>query len=1643
MKQNNKKTGIYLWKLMLIIIYIFILCISIEGFLIVERKIKNLIVGNSNEYDSSIEIQENGKDGISETLNGDKAYVSYIEIPSNSNTESGKDIKTGTAPYDTENSQDDSDYTKTLVAGDDNTALNNIVRTFDTISYKVSVYTSMSDSTISGFKYGKVYFELLLPYSNEEAIFETDGMGSLLSQKEIEFKIITINNEQTGGKDWQVLKGSFLSTPNNNNEISIGNSYMTFDVVIRVLSMKNGEKMQPKFTFWLQDNDVFGGQEFDTAINNWYTDETNNSFLVTLNGSKCSIHQTQDGQELQEYQTCVPPEIMVTAVPRYNLQVVSGNQMWNQKLGVFDFNVGEKWAPNYGIGKVNGRLIGYGIVVQLVGKTKSHGLKGVELPDTSRPITFNLKLSSKYLHGENTIDVTEEYKPLLYSLEGNEPWGDKQEDGRIITANHYGCLDIPRNIRAPWNGIIDSCYNGGTWRGKVNEDNSVTITITDFKINLNELPWGILDSGKITYYNPNEINNYWEIQTGCIGAGEIWLVQPFYNSNEESDSYKKHILDQYGSGTFNVSIEDSNLHMYGIDGKNVEKQSVESDDIATTDCYLEKEGYITSHIFYKKYKGNQWNDSLADGCFDNGRDYASPKQKFTLAEWITHSAPEGKYVGTAFDSLIKWDSDFVEVEGCEIEERSPEFVQKDGIVRLLWAAKPDKTGWNHNGLKSDENGYDEEMINATADDLVFFESLEELQEKGYICLGLLLETRGVEDEGIQNEIGVHVHTTVKEDCIPGNVYMITHNNYVWNKSDLKELVSEYSGKDVSELDDNDYNNYVKSDKFPTRKNQNSKENALNYERDYPNACWVKTADTFEDIKGYIKTKYNEDGSIIGSGGNILGDSCLVVEYNVNNKITTAQTGINESGNKGEKKNYNLDLGERIVDFKISSEVTSKVEISGTENTRKTTLTLKATLCKGLKYIRNSSFWGGTYKEASVGQGSVENSAQIFAEVIENDDGTTDLIWKIPNISFELKDIVPLDNLYFSCEIINPDEIQNGTELFAKTEIRSTEDNIREISEINGNLSTTSIRVLKNNSAVLIKTADKPVIELGEDMGFTMSYENTASNPEKMVLVEGIPYNDENNKSKFNGNLYVHEFTAECGTSENTNIDTYKFYYTENEEYRNKKSIDLVDSTSEKNEDFKNTNIWKELGIKSKTGNKIYLDVPENFSPVLIVVIGDLNPRDKIKLHNIIRLPDAKRGDYITNYLSQNRLETSAMSGIVTRMIDGNVWLDSNRNGLQGTSEEKIQNLIVKLMKKADNGEYEYVKYNGEDIKIHTNQQIDILTGKTTNYEFAYPPIDLKNDENTINDEAKGYYRFYNLDKGTYKVVFLSNEGDSTKIDLSNFNVSPKDVGTDDFIDSDGLGYNFENNVIVDDINNKLNYAEITDINLEKVENLTDMYFSNRHNDLGLYRIVDFEFYKVDKDNLDNYLSGARFNLYKLTCTDKGHNHDELISKDKTDCWNLIRHDIESKSLFSRSTGRVVIEDILLNQEYRLIEIKAPIGRILPKTQWKIIIRSDNELEIGKEKILIEAIGDNFIFKYQENGTSNVGVIQNEYLSLSENTFKLTNELLILPITGGIGIEKITTIGISICIISILIKGNTKKVNVNGLRKPKRRKRKAH
>ena len=46
-------------------------------------------------------------------------------------------------------------------------------------------------------------------------------------------------------------------------------------------------------------------------------------------------------------------------------------------------------------------------------------------------------------------------------------------------------------------------------------------------------------------------------------------------------------------------------------------------------------------------------------------------------------------------------------------------------------------GWEHSGLGPDEAGYDRAMIQATADDLVFFTSLDDLRSRGFRCVAIL------------------------------------------------------------------------------------------------------------------------------------------------------------------------------------------------------------------------------------------------------------------------------------------------------------------------------------------------------------------------------------------------------------------------------------------------------------------------------------------------------------------------------------------------------------------------------------------------------------------------------------------------------------------------------------------------------------------------------------------------------------------------------------------------------------------------------------------------------------------------------------------------------------------------------------------
>lgn len=102
-------------------------------------------------------------------------------------------------------------------------------------------------------------------------------------------------------------------------------------------------------------------------------------------------------------------------------------------------------------------------------------------------------------------------------------------------------------------------------------------------------------------------------------------------------------------------------------------------------------------------------------------------------------------------------------------------------------------------------------------------------------------------------------------------------------------------------------------------------------------------------------------------------------------------------------------------------------------------------------------------------------------------------------------------------------------------------------------------------------------------------------------------------------------------------------------------------------------------------------------------------------------------------------------------------------------------------------------------------------------------------------------------------------------------------------------------------------------------------------------VTEFRFTKVKAEDPQVGLEGAVFNLYQLVCTGESHGHSVLVDTEHPGaCWNLIDTQISAPEVIF--TG-------LLPGEYRLVETKAPDGRVVPAGQWRVIISTSQEITI--------------------------------------------------------------------------------------------------
>ncbi len=1337
---------------------------------------------------------------IGEKLDGDYAYISELKIITEKDQNGNPRTGTGSVPFD------DNDN-----PGNDSSADNDIVRSFDILYYTLLVQNAVRDkSPYKFYKEGTLHFEFVLPASRDQAMFDVDKIAWLKSKPEAQY---TITEGTYGGKPAQFLRGSFLWKPSEGNATAIGESFIELDVHLRVLAMTQDEKLQPEFTFWLEGNNVPEASP----------DHPDTYVPVTGSNTICPTHNDKD------YNTVSASPVTVSSEPRYNILINDGRK---QMLGTFNFNTGNDQALNQGAGQVYGRRVNYGLAVQIYGKSKDHGLRGCEIPNGD-DITFDLDISSQYVYsnatGEYTVDsFAVGYTPLVYSV-GDSNNRDVKADGRTIGGGYPYANRVPANKRNDGAQNYQSCYDGGTWKASLSEDKkTLSITISNYAVDLNFLPYGWIgeSSSEYHYFNPNTISGFWDVQEATFSAGELWIVQPFRDASGEL------INKKFASGSFTMTVKNRNLKMSGTtplpeDTDNGNQMNIEDDQFAWG-VALEKPGTLDYDIAFQKKNNKAWNDALTDGCWGDGKDWVVAGGEMAIFDWIVHEG-EGLYTGVAYDQLIKFDPDYFTPDECKsLYWHSGMFVRVGyGAV----AASPD-SGWDHKGKQPHEEGYDTAMINATADDMIFFESLSELQGKGYRCAGILFEYRGPSNtNNFHSDRRVTGYATSNQN-LAGNVFMVTHSASVWTKSDVEQLVARQYNKSAAELTDNDYLKYMQ-EKFPSRFFGNTgKQVSYSTYPAYPNNYsnqGVNGTDTDrnERFKDYKKSVYNETGWVSGTSGTDYGDSCLLVPYTM--EIDKSVTQTTSSGEK--KTVYSIDDGQCYADYQLvgAANVGTLNLGQGSASLIKTTVYIKDTLPKGLTYVNGSSRYGGTYHQTEEGRpGSVVGGTEITPEITHNDDGTTTLLYTLENVTLDMNQKTILPSIYYTCWIGNAVDIQDNVKdkeyLTNTVQIWSTEDRQRPFNTSNRNETTATIQVSKLNMGNLLKLADQVSVDQGGEMGFTMAIGNSGANARNVIALDMLPYHGYKETNFAKGTACLSQVTELTLIKNTDGVDLTQFKV-----YRSPGNKPAVrDNTSTK---YSYTNVshetlvggpgvgwgWTELPIDPATGK---ITLPDDCKPEAILIRGQLDAGQTLGIHMTIRLTNDTPGDKVVNHLYESggseaagELHAQATTYVVGRTLEGLTWLDESRDGIQNEGPEKLLDGVKVTLLKFKGGDsaveanYEPYCYPGTNtpIVIQTGQQISVLA-QSSDAATEYEP---------------GRYKFTDLPPGIYAVKFESG----TDTDISQLLAAPANRG-DDTLDSDGYAVYSDNMT--------LEKTVILGIELPSAEDMQTILYESKYHDSGFY-----------------------------------------------------------------------------------------------------------------------------------------------------------------------------------------------------------------
>lgn len=1005
---------------------------------------------------------------IHDMLDTDSAAVSRLRLT---------DRITGTAPFDKDNER-----------GDDKDETNDIVRSYDTVTYDYE-YTLTPDSTMDYYRRTRVGFRFELPYPKDKVTFDAEKMGWVDHTPGYEPKLTT---ETIDGTVTQVYTCYRLLEPTSQSPtVNPGTGSIGLSVAVK--GAPHGYRFHPTVKAW---------PAWDAS-----------------NPTNTGTHKRAED---------TPADVTVSAKLNLNVRMVNYG---NVDRGVFDFSSGAANAPNKTEGKVTGLGSGIALITEMRWPDRTKGLKGLEAP--SGRITYRLRLSNQY--SDDTKAGTKHpmerrWQPLLYDY-GHI---DNEDSKYGRTFAWMGDL----RYQAP--GVADRADgNDRVARGNTTITTTTGGQGTDVTVSFDGYDTSVFPIHNKLNGTHNKCSTDYmtsdcsTMQVGAIHTDVLQFITPTSRDGKTVAQYYGNV-DQ----TANITMDDMGLTATGVSGDRLataednSNQAATGDDHAGSATTVRIPGTYSTRIRYTHWSNEKSsNDAGTSGDwtqpdYGNGSDSLIQGSKLRLQighNIIINSEGDAEVMGMG---LVKLDPNSIEPvdDHPDTQPTIPMNVftwgmraaKRRNAIPYWYAVKKDGTNWKDY----------REQRDTKISGLDYYPTLNEAKRHGTI-VGMLFE-----DHNTVDPTGTSFNRTftpivslparILDTARIGTVTPIVAETAYWTRNSLARTAN------------------LNVDAPDTQWQQWS-DNLITRLPEYANG--VKPDLTYSGDT-YRPATFDENG--VYQGGDtadfLKGDSLYVAGETPHIAKQVEQT--NEAGNT--KTVYDLDKEQRAVDWKLTATADTSTTTDGGQYT--TDYIITDTLPKGLTYVDGSMTVGGQYSQHTPDKGTVTGGTPVTPTIVVNKDGATTMTIRVNGARADSGTQTVIHYSTTIGDASDPDHDVRNNDSFTNHATIQSKRNMAPPLAPKAQIADATIRVSRTRASALATRADPLLNDINRPLGFRNMLGNF-SKDEKTdpYAVDVMPYRGLN-QSNYHGDYVMAGLTVKAGAG--ASMNGVEVYFTTDQKWRN-------------------------------------------------------------------------------------------------------------------------------------------------------------------------------------------------------------------------------------------------------------------------------------------------------------------------------------------------------------------------------------------------------------------------------------------------------------------------------------------------------------